>query len=154
MGKWIVLFAVLACLVLHATHGISKVRGRFQNITTRFRGYINNVTLGPQREDAFCGEGKCRCSGNVADCSGNEAGLTYIPKLPDDISIVYFSKYGLKVIDNDDFFRNVTNITVLNLSNNGLTNISEGAFRPVHRLAVLTLDANSLTYDSLVPVFT
>ncbi|KAK7113516.1 hypothetical protein V1264_012789 [Littorina saxatilis] len=96
----------------------------------------------------------CWCQGKTADCSGNYGQLTFVPKLPDGIQFLNFSYNNLTSISSDDFFHNVTQITGLDLGNNGLRNISLGAFIPLSRLVTLLLSKNyNLTYDSLRPVF-
>ncbi|XP_070188458.1 toll-like receptor 3 [Littorina saxatilis] len=96
----------------------------------------------------------CWCQGKTADCSGNYGQLTFVPKLPDGIQFLNFSYNNLTSISSDDFFHNVTQITGLDLGNNGLKTISLGAFRPLSRLVTLLLSKNyNLTYDSLRPVF-
>nr|QNL15315.1 toll-like receptor 11 [Littorina littorea] len=96
----------------------------------------------------------CRCHGNEEDCSRNFGRLTFVPQTPDGLTFLNFSYNKLTSVPSDDFFLNVTNITVLDLGNNGLKTISLGAFRPLSRLVTLLLSHNyKLTYDSLRPVF-
>ncbi|KAK7484278.1 hypothetical protein BaRGS_00024527, partial [Batillaria attramentaria] len=99
-----------------------------------------------------CGDGNCRCRDTVADCSEHHGKLTYVPRLPAGISQVLFTDKILVRILRDDFFVNITNVTDLDLSNNRLTYISPGVFRPFTNLTALRLMANNLTYTTLAPV--
>nr|QNL15318.1 toll-like receptor 13 [Littorina littorea] len=95
----------------------------------------------------------CRCHGNEEDCSRNFGRLTFVPQTPDGLTFLNFSYNKLTSVPSDDFFLNVTNITVLDLGNNGLKTISLGAFRPLKRLTNLTIRFDySLTYETLSPV--
>nr|QNL15317.1 toll-like receptor 12.2 [Littorina littorea] len=95
----------------------------------------------------------CRCHGDEADCSRNYGRLAFVPKLPDRIRFLNFSLNNLTTVPSDEFFLNVTHITSLSLENNGLKNISPGAFRPLQRLTNLSMCFNDgLTYDTLSPV--
>ncbi|KAK7113515.1 hypothetical protein V1264_012788 [Littorina saxatilis] len=95
----------------------------------------------------------CTCRGQKVDCSRNYGRLTFVPKLPDGIQLLNFCHNNLTSVPSDDFFLNVTNITALVLSSNGLKTISPGAFRPLQRLTSLIMSSNDgLTYDKLSPV--
>lgn len=95
----------------------------------------------------------CTCKGYSADCSGNHGRLTFIPRFKDHIRFLNFSFNNLTAIPSDDFFLNITDFTILDLSNNGLQDISPGAFRPFRRLSKLLLIANyPLTWEGLGPV--
>nr|QNL15321.1 toll-like receptor 16 [Littorina littorea] len=98
---------------------------------------------------------KCTCYKSTADCSRNNGSLTYIPKLKYSRNIwtLIFSYNNLTNISRDDFFANLSTIRVLHLQNNGLRDISPGAFRLLTKLQALYLDDNKLTYHSLLPVF-
>ncbi|XP_070203793.1 toll-like receptor 3 [Littorina saxatilis] len=102
-----------------------------------------------------CFEEKCVCYKTTADCSENNGSLTYIPKLKYSRKIwtLIFSFNNLTNISRDDFFANLSTIRVLHLQNNGLRDISAGAFRPLTKLLTLYVDNNKLTYHSLLPVF-
>ena len=96
----------------------------------------------------------CRCKGVSADCSRNYGRLAFIPKFPENIRFLNFSLNNLTAIPSDDFFLNITNIYVLDLSSNRLKEISRGAFKVFKSLTVLLLICNyQLTYQSLGPVF-
>lgn len=96
----------------------------------------------------------CRCKGADAVCSRNYGRLAFIPKFPENIRFLNFSFNNLTAIPSDDFFLNITNIHILDLSNNRLKEISRGAFKVFKSLSVLLLICNyHLTYQSLGPVF-
>ncbi|XP_070204902.1 toll-like receptor 2 type-1 [Littorina saxatilis] len=103
----------------------------------------------------FCFEDKCTCYDTTANCSQNHGNLTYIPKLNyrHKIRHLIFSDNNLTTISTDIFFKNVSEVRVLDLRNNDLQEISPGAFRPLTKLSDLLLDNNKLTYDTLLPVF-
>ena len=92
----------------------------------------------------FCFEEKCQCSVTVADCSHNYGRLTYIPRLSPLIKSLVFSFNNLTIIPTDNFFHNVSSITSLDLSNNGLQHISSRAFVPMRSLRSVYLDHNRL----------
>ncbi|XP_076453390.1 toll-like receptor 4 [Babylonia areolata] len=100
-----------------------------------------------------CFEDFCRCHNKTADCSKNYGRLTYVPKLPANIRNLTFSYNNLTKISRDDFFQNVTRITTLDLSDNGLEYISQGAFSDLEDLCTLYLGRNILTYMAISPVF-
>ena len=101
------------------------------------------------RKETPCVEDKCRCYKKTADCSHNYGRLKFIPKLPDTIRHLIFSYNNLTTIPRDDFFKNVSRITNLDLRNNGLQYIAGGAFRVFRRLKTLNLDSNKLNYDGI-----
>ena len=111
-----------------------------------------HYTPGPSKGQ-FCFEDKCRCSRAEADCSHNYGRLVYIPQFSFLIKELVFSFNNLTAITTDDFFQNVSWISHLDLSNNGLQWISPGAFAPMWSLRVLHLDYNHLVSSQLKRVF-
>lgn len=99
-----------------------------------------------------CGENKCKCKGIVADCSQINASLTFIPRLPSGVIHLSFTRHNLTAIVSEKFFTNVTQITVLDLSNNGLVYIVKTAFQCLVNLAHLTVRGHSLSYNGLQPL--
>ncbi|XP_070209268.1 toll-like receptor 13 [Littorina saxatilis] len=100
-----------------------------------------------------CYHGKCWCTKTRANCSHNNGGLLFVPKLPRGIQFLDLSYNNLSTIP-EDFFANVTAITSLSLSTNKhLTNISDGAFRQLKRLEVLFFDNNFQLPETIKPVF-
>ncbi|XP_070181141.1 toll-like receptor 3 [Littorina saxatilis] len=75
--------------------------------------------------------------------------MLYIPKLPHGIQTLNFTGNNLTSISRDNFFSNVTRIAQLDLSKNGLTKISPGAFRKLSLLSRLLLNGNPLNYTQL-----
>ena len=100
----------------------------------------------------FCFEKKCKCKGSVADCSRNNGSLTFIPRLPRTVTSLNFTWNNLTAIVNDTFFINVTHITALDLSNNGLAYIVETAFQRLVNLTRLIVRVHSLNYTGLHPL--
>ncbi|KAK7108091.1 toll-like receptor 2 type-2 [Littorina saxatilis] len=104
-------------------------------------------------EWTFCFEHLCRCRDDVADCSQNHGGLTFIPKLPDSVRFVNFSYNNIGNLP-AYFFANVTNITSVDVSNNALSLISTHAFKSLKNLTRLYIGGNpELSYKVLDPVF-
>ncbi|KAK7487595.1 hypothetical protein BaRGS_00021145 [Batillaria attramentaria] len=99
-----------------------------------------------------CGDGYCRCRDTVADCSGYQAPLAYVPRLPTGILQVVFTFNELRTVSRENFFSNITHVADLDLSYNHVTFISHGVFRRFTNLTALRLVYNKLTYDSLSPV--
>ena len=100
----------------------------------------------------FCFEKKCRCRGSLADCSRNHGSLTFIPRLPRTVTHLNFTWNNLTAIVNETFFTNVTQITSLDLSNNGLVYIVETAFQCLVNLTRLIVRVHSLSYRGLHPL--
>ena len=100
-----------------------------------------------------CYQDLCTCTTETANCSRNYGRLTFVPHLSDTVKNVIFSYNNLTTIQHDDFFKNVTMIETLDLRNNGLKFISQGAFSVLTSLKTLCLDHNNLTYGALTPVF-
>ena len=126
-------------VVNHELYGKSNVQGLYDRLS---------LPVG-----RFCFEEKCKCSGKVADCSHNYGRLKFIPHFTFSIRSLVFSFNNLTAITTDDFFQNVSWISRLDLSNNGLQWISPGAFVPMKSLSVLHLDNNYLGPCQLKLVF-
>ena len=93
----------------------------------------------------FCGDGLCRCFREeaIAVCSGNfTRPLHHIPALPSNICNLDFCCNNLTSISSDDFFENVTRISVLDLGDNDLTYLRAGVFRRLKSLAALSVAGN------------
>ncbi|PVD33554.1 hypothetical protein C0Q70_04811 [Pomacea canaliculata] len=93
----------------------------------------------------------CWCSQYTADCSHNGGLLKFVPKLPSTISRLGFSFNNLTHL-HSDFFSNVTQLSSINLTGNGLSSIDQHAFRGLRNLTNITLDNNNLDFDSVRPV--
>ena len=91
----------------------------------------------------YCYEDKCICDGNHADCSVHHH-MDFIPRLPEGVISVDISYNGVTRIDSAGFFVNVTHITSLVMSFNGLTYIAPGAFDILENLTSLDISFNVL----------
>ena len=101
----------------------------------------------------FCFEHKCRCQGDRADCSGNLGALAFIPRLPERVTFLNFSANSVGKMS-DNFFTNVTNITSVDMSDNGMVLISSNAFKSLRNMTQLFIGNNpELSYAKLNPVF-
>ncbi|XP_076439594.1 uncharacterized protein LOC143279433 [Babylonia areolata] len=97
-----------------------------------------------------CGDNRCWCDSSTADCSGHWGQLTYVPKLPEDISAVDFSCNNLSMFLTRNTFANLTNIEVLYLSHNDISWLPADVFGEMGALWLLDLDSNeALTFTSL-----
>ncbi|KAL8622952.1 hypothetical protein ACOMHN_027073 [Nucella lapillus] len=97
-----------------------------------------------------CGDNLCVCSEfHRADCSGHRGKLTYVPKLPGDMTEVDLS-------DNDftsetltgGFFANLTHVRTLHLSRNNISWLPRTVFKDMKQLRTLHLGGNK----ALTPV--
>ncbi|KAI8778234.1 slit 2 protein [Biomphalaria glabrata] len=99
------------------------------------------------------GNSKCYCSGGLVNCSGkkNIPNLAYIPKLPAGSVCLYFANNNAKFLQ-ESFFANVSNIRVLDFSNNALTTVSAQTFSKLKNLEYLILNSNSLNSRNLINI--
>ncbi|KAK7479651.1 hypothetical protein BaRGS_00029117, partial [Batillaria attramentaria] len=97
-----------------------------------------------------CYEDKCRCTKTEADCSKNYGRLNFIPKLPREIRCLNFSFNNLSEIRDSGFFDNVTRLTGLDLSDNGLIYICPDCFSRLQKLENLQLSYNNMN-NSVLP---
>ena len=130
----------------------TSVEGTKQDLYTTSTTQMSQNRLGPPTGQ-FCFEDKCRCSGKTVDCSHNYGRLTYILKFSFSITSLVFSFNNLTAIPTDNFFQNMSWISCLNLSYNGLQHISPGAFVSMKSLRYLFLDHNNLAPRELQWVF-
>ena len=98
----------------------------------------------------------CWCTHTELDCSGNNGSLTFVPKVNGTFTFLSFTYNHLEEIG-ENFFKNVTEITGLNLGDNHyLHYIHPRAFEPLPNLRELFLDyvyALTANYSLLEPVF-
>ncbi|XP_076439450.1 toll-like receptor 2 [Babylonia areolata] len=107
-------------------------------------------------EEMPCGDGLCLCDVSIADCSGHEGTLPYVPSFPDHIRIVNLSRNGLSSQDlaSNNFLVNVTHIRSLELTYNSITWLSRDMFDGMENLETLGLDGNeALDLESLKEIF-
>ncbi|PVD33562.1 hypothetical protein C0Q70_04819 [Pomacea canaliculata] len=87
----------------------------------------------------------------MADCSRNGGRLQFVPVLPPIITSLNFSFNNLPHLSSD-FFSNVTQLSFVDLTGNGLVSVDQHAFRGLDNLTTITLDSNFLDFNSLRPV--
>ncbi|XP_076453834.1 toll-like receptor 2 [Babylonia areolata] len=107
----------------------------------------HRAVLEPERP---CLEIHCRCHDTTADCSS--VNLTYVPRVPGNVSFLNLSNNYIREIAHPAFFVNASKVTEVDLYNNGLTRIVSNAFRSMGKLERVLLGGNRLTYDQLAPV--
>ena len=88
-----------------------------------------------------CGNGQCVCVGKWACCIGKN--LTYIPALPDEITVVDFAHNYLSSISAETF-HNISYLALqkLKLHHNEITNVAEDSFKELHQIQELDLRGN------------
>ncbi|XP_025085236.1 toll-like receptor 5 [Pomacea canaliculata] len=87
----------------------------------------------------------------MADCSHNAGRLQFVPVLPPIIKNLNFAFNNLTHLPSD-FFSNVTQLSSINLTGNGLYSIDQHALRGLRNLTNITLDNNNLDFYSVRPV--
>lgn len=110
---------------------------------------VKNITLRP------CFGTLCQCneSKSIADCSSNKGRLLFVPQFPMLVKKLNFSNNGLQNITRDDFFLNVSHVTLLDLYNNRLESFSSAAFLRLHNLTVLLIGGNKFPFPYLRTIF-
>ncbi|KAL8611671.1 hypothetical protein ACOMHN_012894 [Nucella lapillus] len=90
-----------------------------------------------------CGDDTCVCDRFKADCSGHRGNLTYVPKLPDNITSVDLShnSFASKALTSD-VFGNLTRVTSLDLSYNTISWLPRSVFKGMKHLTSLYLGGN------------
>ena len=133
----------------HVTLALS-LNGVFHNVVLALGFEIPDLCM--QQGERFplssprrCGDGFCWCAGDVADCSGHvsvsQPDLTYIPKLPENVRYLDFSKNGA-YLSSKQFFANATNVTHLSLGTFRFENIEESDLNRIENLTCLSLVGN------------
>ena len=99
----------------------------------------------------LCGDNRCWCYEECADCSGQYGIHTYVPRLPENISHLDFSGNKLNsLMLTQDFFTNATRISYLELAHNELTDIPQGVLHPLRNLTSISVDHNiNLTINGI-----
>ncbi|KAL3973354.1 abnormal spindle-like microcephaly-associated protein [Sarotherodon galilaeus] len=94
-------------------------------------------------QDLVCPE-KCRCEGTVVDCSNLK--LTRIPPhIPEHTTDLRLNDNEIAVLEATGIFKKLPNLRKINLSNNKLKDIREGAFDGAGGVLELLLTGNKLT---------
>ena len=99
----------------------------------------------------LCGDNRCWCYAEGADCSGRYGIHTYVPRLPEKISRLDFSGNKLNsLMLTQDFFTNATRISYLELAHNELTDFPQGVLHPLRNLTSISVDHNiNLTINGI-----
>ncbi|GAA6094193.1 slit homolog 1a isoform X2 [Tachysurus ichikawai] len=101
---------------------------------TRLNNECNNEPVCPA---------KCRCESNVVDCSNLR--LTRIPEhIPASTTELRLNNNEITSLEANSAFRSLTQLKKINLSNNKITEIEDGAFEGASSVSELHLTANQL----------
>uniref|UniRef100_A0AAY4EM14 Slit homolog 3 (Drosophila) n=1 Tax=Denticeps clupeoides TaxID=299321 RepID=A0AAY4EM14_9TELE len=93
-------------------------------------------------QDLVCPE-RCRCEGTVVDCSNLK--LTRIPPhIPEHTTDLRLNDNEISILETTGTFKKLTNLKKINLSNNKLRDIREGAFEGAGGVMELLLTGNKL----------
>ncbi|XP_037531385.1 slit homolog 3 protein [Nematolebias whitei] len=94
-------------------------------------------------QDLVCPE-KCRCEGTVVDCSNLK--LTRVPThIPEHTTDLRLNDNEMTILEAAGTFKKLPNLKKINLSNNKLRDIREGAFDGAGGVLELLLTGNKLT---------
>uniref|UniRef100_A0A3B5MD32 Uncharacterized protein n=1 Tax=Xiphophorus couchianus TaxID=32473 RepID=A0A3B5MD32_9TELE len=126
-----------------ANKRISQVKGKkFRCTGERQEDYRNRLS-GECFQDLVCPE-RCRCEGTVVDCSNLK--LTRIPPhIPEHTTDLRLNDNEISVLEAAGTFRKLPNLKKINLSNNKLRDLREGAFDGSAGVLELLLTGNKLT---------
>uniref|UniRef100_A0AAX7SX28 Slit homolog 3 (Drosophila) n=1 Tax=Astatotilapia calliptera TaxID=8154 RepID=A0AAX7SX28_ASTCA len=124
-----------------ANKRISQVKGKKFRCTGQ-EDYRSRLS-GECFQDLVCPE-KCRCEGTVVDCSNLK--LTRIPPhIPEHTADLRLNDNEIAVLEATGIFKKLPNLRKINLSNNKLKDIREGAFDGAGGVLELLLTGNKLT---------
>uniref|UniRef100_A0A674MXI3 Slit homolog 3 (Drosophila) n=1 Tax=Takifugu rubripes TaxID=31033 RepID=A0A674MXI3_TAKRU len=124
-----------------ANKRISQVKGKKFRCTGQedYRSRLNGECF----QDLVCPE-KCRCEGTVVDCSNLK--LTRVPPhVPEHTTDLRLNDNEIVVLEATGLFKKLPNLRKINLSNNKLRDIREGAFDGASGVLELLLTGNKLT---------
>uniref|UniRef100_A0A668A4S2 Slit homolog 3 (Drosophila) n=1 Tax=Myripristis murdjan TaxID=586833 RepID=A0A668A4S2_9TELE len=124
-----------------ANKRISQVKGKKFRCTGQ-EDYRSRLS-GECFQDLVCPE-KCRCEGTVVDCSNLK--LTRLPPhIPEHTTDLRLNDNEIAVLEATGTFKKLPNLKKINLSNNKLRDIREGAFDGAGGVLELLLTGNKLT---------
>lgn len=124
-----------------ANKRISQVKGKKFRCTGQ-EDYRSRLS-GECFQDLVCPE-KCRCEGTVVDCSNLK--LTRIPPhLPEHTTDLRLNDNEIAILEATGTFKKLPNLRKINLSNNKLRDIREGAFDGAGGVLELLLTGNKLS---------
>ncbi|KAJ3587211.1 hypothetical protein NHX12_010809 [Muraenolepis orangiensis] len=117
-----------------ANKRISQVKGQ-EDYRSRLSGECFQDLVCPER---------CRCEGTVVDCSNLK--LTNVPQhIPEHTTDLRLNDNDIGVLEATGMFKKLPNLKKINLSNNKLRDIREGAFDGAGGVLELLLTGNKLT---------
>ncbi|XP_030621453.1 slit homolog 3 protein [Chanos chanos] len=123
-----------------ANKRISQVKGKKFRCTGS-EDYRSRLS-GECFQDLVCPE-RCRCEGTVVDCSNLK--LTRVPPhLPEYTTDLRLNDNEIAVLDATGTFKKLPNLRKINLSNNKIRDIREGAFEGAGGVLELLLTGNKL----------
>ncbi|XP_051942227.1 slit homolog 3 protein isoform X1 [Hippocampus zosterae] len=124
-----------------ANKRISQVKGKKFRCTGQ-EDYRSRLS-GECFQDLICPE-KCRCEGTVVDCSNLK--LTRIPShIPEHTTDLRLNDNEIALLEATGILKKLPNLRKINLSNNKLRDIREGAFDGASGVLELLLTGNKLT---------
>uniref|UniRef100_A0A8C6TX68 Slit homolog 3 (Drosophila) n=1 Tax=Neogobius melanostomus TaxID=47308 RepID=A0A8C6TX68_9GOBI len=124
-----------------ANKRISQVKGKKFRCTGK-EDYRSRLS-GDCFQDLVCPE-KCRCEGTVVDCSNLK--LTRVPPhIPEHTTDLRLNDNEIAVLEATGTFKKLPNLRKINLSNNKLRDIREGAFDGAGGVLELLLTGNKLS---------
>ncbi|XP_037636755.1 slit homolog 3 protein [Sebastes umbrosus] len=124
-----------------ANKRISQVKGKKFRCTGQ-EDYRSRLS-GDCFQDLVCPE-KCRCEGTVVDCSNLK--LTRVPPhVPEHTTDLRLNDNEIAVLEAAGTFKKLPNLKKINLSNNKLRDIRDGAFDGAGGVLELLLTGNKLT---------
>uniref|UniRef100_A0A8C6KRP6 Slit homolog 3 (Drosophila) n=1 Tax=Nothobranchius furzeri TaxID=105023 RepID=A0A8C6KRP6_NOTFU len=124
-----------------ANKRISQVKGKKFRCTGQ-EDYRSRLS-GECFQDLVCPE-KCRCEGTVVDCSNLK--LTRLPPhIPEHTTDLRLNDNEIAILEATGTFKKLPNLRKINLSNNKLKDVREGAFDGASGVLELLLTGNKLT---------
>uniref|UniRef100_A0A8C5FJ55 Slit homolog 3 (Drosophila) n=1 Tax=Gadus morhua TaxID=8049 RepID=A0A8C5FJ55_GADMO len=124
-----------------ANKRISQVKGKKFRCTGQ-EDYRSRLS-GECFQDLVCPE-RCRCEGTVVDCSNLK--LTTVPlHIPEHTTDLRLNDNDIAVLEATGMYKKLPNLKKINLSNNKLRDIREGAFDGAVGVLELLLTGNKLT---------
>uniref|UniRef100_A0A672FNL6 Slit homolog 3 (Drosophila) n=1 Tax=Salarias fasciatus TaxID=181472 RepID=A0A672FNL6_SALFA len=124
-----------------ANKRISQVKGKKFRCTGQ-EDYRSRLS-GECFQDLVCPE-KCRCEGTVVDCSNLKL-MKIPPHIPEHTTDLRLNDNDIAVLEAAGTFKKLPNLKKINLSNNKLRDIREGAFDGAAGVLELLLTGNKLT---------
>uniref|UniRef100_A0A672MSH2 Slit homolog 3 protein-like n=1 Tax=Sinocyclocheilus grahami TaxID=75366 RepID=A0A672MSH2_SINGR len=130
-----------------ANKRISQVKGKKFRCTVKVPFFNPGTTdrfhlSGECFQDLVCPE-RCRCEGTVVDCSNLKLTKTP-PHLPEHTTDLRLNDNEISVLEATGAFKKLPNLRKINLSNNKLRDIREGAFDGAGGVLELLLTGNKL----------